>query len=414
MALDPQLLEILACPEDKGPLLYFADEERLYNPRLKRRYAIRDDIPVMLIDEAETVDDAEHDRLLAKAEAEGIKPTFERRLMTIDRRTRQPGHARGDRGPARAGRRRGRGGAAGSTACPTATTVENVVVLGMGGSGIAGDILLAAAAPFMAVPVVVVEVLHARPPSSARARWCSPSRSPGDTEETVEAATEAAVQGARVVAVTSGGELAKLAAGGARPSSRCPTDHPAAACRARAPWPSRPSSCSRRSACSRAPPSGSTWRSTSCSAAATRWSTTATRPRRWPGASAAPSRSSTAAAPSAPPRPQRWKTQINENAKVARLLEPDPSWASRQISRSTSSPAIIIMSASSSMTTTRNGIFFWVGSPSTLLVVRLDVARRPRREQPVPPLHLLDDPLERRRRPSPCRSRPASAGAGCR
>ena len=77
MALDPQLLEILACPEDKGPLLYFPDEESLYNPRLKRRYAIRDDIPIMLIDEAETVDDAEHARLLAKAEAEGIKPTFE-------------------------------------------------------------------------------------------------------------------------------------------------------------------------------------------------------------------------------------------------------------------------------------------------------------------------------------------------
>ena len=31
----------------------------------------------MLIDEAETVDDPEHDRLLAKAEAEGIQPTFE-------------------------------------------------------------------------------------------------------------------------------------------------------------------------------------------------------------------------------------------------------------------------------------------------------------------------------------------------
>ena len=77
MALDPQLLEILACPEDKGPLLYFPDEESLYNPRLKRRYAIRDDIPIMLIDEAETVDDTEHARLLAKAEAEGIKPTFE-------------------------------------------------------------------------------------------------------------------------------------------------------------------------------------------------------------------------------------------------------------------------------------------------------------------------------------------------
>jgi uncharacterized protein YbaR (Trm112 family) len=77
MALDPQLLEILACPDDKGPLLYFEDEDALYNPRLKRRYAIKDDIPIMLIDEAETVADAEHDRLLAKAEAQGIQPTFE-------------------------------------------------------------------------------------------------------------------------------------------------------------------------------------------------------------------------------------------------------------------------------------------------------------------------------------------------
>ena len=77
MALsDPSLLEYLACPEDKGPLWYFADEDCLYNPRLKRRYAVRDDIPVMLVDEAETVDEAEHNRLTAKADAEGIKPTF--------------------------------------------------------------------------------------------------------------------------------------------------------------------------------------------------------------------------------------------------------------------------------------------------------------------------------------------------
>jgi uncharacterized protein YbaR (Trm112 family) len=77
VALDPQLLEILACPDDKGPLLYFEGESALYNPRLKRRYAIRDDIPIMLVDEAETVDDAEHRRLVALAEAEGIRPTFE-------------------------------------------------------------------------------------------------------------------------------------------------------------------------------------------------------------------------------------------------------------------------------------------------------------------------------------------------
>jgi uncharacterized protein YbaR (Trm112 family) len=77
MALDPQLLEILACPDDKGPLLYFESEDLLYNPRLKRKYAVRDDIPIMLVDEAETADDTEHDRLLAKAADEGITPTFE-------------------------------------------------------------------------------------------------------------------------------------------------------------------------------------------------------------------------------------------------------------------------------------------------------------------------------------------------
>jgi uncharacterized protein YbaR (Trm112 family) len=76
VALDPKLLEILACPEDKGPLLYFEDESSLYNPRRQRRYRVEDDIPIMLIDEAESVDDAEHARLLAKAEADGVQPTF--------------------------------------------------------------------------------------------------------------------------------------------------------------------------------------------------------------------------------------------------------------------------------------------------------------------------------------------------
>lgn len=76
MALDQQLLDILACPEDKGPLFYLEDEQALFNPRLKRRYRIEDDIPVMLIDEAESLDESEIQRLLAKIEAESINPTF--------------------------------------------------------------------------------------------------------------------------------------------------------------------------------------------------------------------------------------------------------------------------------------------------------------------------------------------------
>jgi uncharacterized protein YbaR (Trm112 family) len=78
MTLDSRLLEILACPVDKGPLLYFADEDALYNPRLQKRYRVHEgDIPVMLPGEADDVDDDEHARLVAKAEADGVAPTFE-------------------------------------------------------------------------------------------------------------------------------------------------------------------------------------------------------------------------------------------------------------------------------------------------------------------------------------------------
>ena len=76
MAIDAALLEILACPDDKGPLYYVEDEELLYNPRLRRAYEIRDGIPVMLVDEARAVDDAEHERLQARIDAEDIRPTF--------------------------------------------------------------------------------------------------------------------------------------------------------------------------------------------------------------------------------------------------------------------------------------------------------------------------------------------------
>ncbi len=77
MTLESFLLEILACPQDKGPLYYLEDEDTLYNPRLTRRYRIEKDIPVLLIDEAETVDQAEHNRIMARIDAESISPTWE-------------------------------------------------------------------------------------------------------------------------------------------------------------------------------------------------------------------------------------------------------------------------------------------------------------------------------------------------
>ncbi len=76
MALDPLLLDILACPEDKGPLYYFEDEACLYNPRLARRYRIDKGIPVMLIDEAEALDASEVQRLNDRIQSESVQPTF--------------------------------------------------------------------------------------------------------------------------------------------------------------------------------------------------------------------------------------------------------------------------------------------------------------------------------------------------
>lgn len=76
MRVSERLLEILACPEDKGPLYYFADDDVLYNPRLRRKYLVRDGIPVMLISESVTADAAEHAILEARIANEGIAPTF--------------------------------------------------------------------------------------------------------------------------------------------------------------------------------------------------------------------------------------------------------------------------------------------------------------------------------------------------
>ena len=108
---------------------------------------------------------------------------------------------------------------------PERDTVEHVVVLGMGGSGIAGDILSAAAQPFMSLPVVVSKS-YELPAFVGEGSLVFAISYSGDTEETVEAATEAAVQGASIVAITSGGELGRLAAGWGTPVVPVPSTIP--------------------------------------------------------------------------------------------------------------------------------------------------------------------------------------------
>ena len=59
MAMDADLLEMLVCPESKAPLVLEGDTLVSTDPATRRRYRIDDDIPVMLIDESEVVDENE-------------------------------------------------------------------------------------------------------------------------------------------------------------------------------------------------------------------------------------------------------------------------------------------------------------------------------------------------------------------
>lgn len=60
--MDKKLLEILVCPVTKGPLHYDKEKQELISLSARLAYPIRDDIPVMLEDEARTIteEEAEH------------------------------------------------------------------------------------------------------------------------------------------------------------------------------------------------------------------------------------------------------------------------------------------------------------------------------------------------------------------
>lgn len=58
-AVDPKLLEILVCPLTKGTLHYDRDKQELVSREAGLAYPIRDGIPIMLVDEARQLADAE-------------------------------------------------------------------------------------------------------------------------------------------------------------------------------------------------------------------------------------------------------------------------------------------------------------------------------------------------------------------
>jgi uncharacterized protein YbaR (Trm112 family) len=65
--LDPRLLEILVCPLSKGPLTYDRARQELLSAQAGLAYPIRDGIPIMLIDEARSLDDGEKASLAGRS-----------------------------------------------------------------------------------------------------------------------------------------------------------------------------------------------------------------------------------------------------------------------------------------------------------------------------------------------------------
>jgi glucose/mannose-6-phosphate isomerase len=95
-------------------------------------------------------------------------------------------------------------------ALPQAGDFDNIVVMGMGGSGIAGDIVQSVGTATLPVPLTVLK--HYRTPAFIGPRTLAFAVSySGNTEETLEMARGARAAGATVIAVTSGGELAAFA-----------------------------------------------------------------------------------------------------------------------------------------------------------------------------------------------------------
>ena len=58
MEVDPKLLEILVCPVTKTTLRYDREKQELISEKARLAFPIRDGIPIMLVDEARSLDDA--------------------------------------------------------------------------------------------------------------------------------------------------------------------------------------------------------------------------------------------------------------------------------------------------------------------------------------------------------------------
>lgn len=98
-----------------------------------------------------------------------------------------------------------------ATGLPDPDGIDSIVVLGMGGSGVSGDVMQSVVEPRLPIPVRVIKGYGPLPEWVGRNTLVFAVSYSGSTEETVAAMRDAHQKGARLVAISSGGPIAELA-----------------------------------------------------------------------------------------------------------------------------------------------------------------------------------------------------------
>ena len=65
--VDDELMKIMVCPIAHAPLVQVGDWLYSTDPRTRRKYPVREGIPIMLVDESQVADQTEFDRIMAQA-----------------------------------------------------------------------------------------------------------------------------------------------------------------------------------------------------------------------------------------------------------------------------------------------------------------------------------------------------------
>ena len=69
--VDEELMKIMVCPISHAPLVQVGDWLYSTDPATRRKYPVRDGIPIMLVDESKVADQGEFDRVMAQTKGFG-------------------------------------------------------------------------------------------------------------------------------------------------------------------------------------------------------------------------------------------------------------------------------------------------------------------------------------------------------